>query len=47
MPMTISKRVKFNLIEKYKDSWKHFIFDTPKCLNYRIFKQELKLEKYF
>ena len=45
IPMTISKKVKFNLIEKYKDLWKHLIFDTPKCLNYRIFKQELKLEK--
>ena len=45
IPMTISRiyqEGKFNLIEMYKDSWKHLIFDTPKCLNYRIFKQELK-----
>ena len=28
IPMTISKKVKFNLIEKYKDSWKHLIFDA-------------------
>ena len=45
--MTISKKVKFNLIEKYKASWKHLIFETSKCLNYRSFKHELNLEKYF
>ena len=30
-----------------KKKWKHSIFDSPKCLNYRIFKEDFTLEKYF
>ena len=43
----ISKSVKSEVIEMYRLSWKESVFDSPKCLNYRIFKQDLKLENYF
>ena len=39
--------MKSKLIEIYSISWKESVFDSPKCLNYRIFKQDLKLENYF
>ena len=32
IPMAISKKGKFNLIEKYKASWKHLIFETLNVL---------------
>ena len=47
IPLNISKKIKLKLIEKYKESWKEIIYVTPKCLNYRIFKHELQIEKYF
>lgn len=48
VPTTIAKKVKFKLIEKYKDSWWQLVYESSKCLNYhRIFKHELKLENYF
>ena len=31
----------------YSLSWKESVFDSPTCLNYRNFKQDLKLENYF
>lgn len=46
IPLTISKKIKSKLIEKYKETWKELIFVTAKCPNYRIFKHELQLEKY-
>lgn len=46
-PLNISKVVKLKLIEIYKCSWKESVFQSPKCLNYRIFKYNFGLEKYF
>ena len=43
----ISKSVKSEVIEMYRLSWKESVFDSQKCLNYRFFKQDLKLENYF
>ena len=39
--------VKLKLMELHRTSWKHSIFYSPKCLNYRIFKEDFTLEKYF
>ena len=47
IPTNISMSVKLKLIEPYSTSCKHSIFDSPKCLNYRIFKEDFTLEKYF
>ena len=47
VPLNVAKSVKSKLIEMYSISWKESVFDSPKCLNYRIFKQDLKLENYF
>ena len=46
-PANISMNVKLKLMELHSTSWKHSIFDSPKCLNYRIFKEDFTLEKYF
>ena len=40
-------KVKLKLMELHSTSWKHSIFDSPKCLNYRIFKEDFTIEKYF
>ena len=45
-PFEYLKKIKRELIEKYKETWKEIIYVTPKCLNYRIFKHELQIEKY-
>ena len=45
-PANISMNVKLKLMELHSTSWKHSIFDSPKCLNYRIFKEDFTLEKY-
>ena len=46
VPSNISKSVKLKLIDLYSLTWRESAFDSPKCLNYRIFKQDLKLENY-
>lgn len=46
-PLNISKIVKLKLIEIYELSWKESVYQSPKCLNYRIFKKNFGLEKYF
>lgn len=43
---SISKAVKQKLTENFKQTWKNSIFESPKCLNYRIFKQTFEFEKY-
>ena len=43
-PLNISKLLK--LIERYKILWKESVFQSPKCLNYRIFKYNFGFEKY-
>ena len=47
VPSNISKSVKLELINLYSLTGRESVFDSPKCLNYRIFKQNLKLENYF
>ena len=39
--------MKSKLIECYSLSWKESVFDSSKCLDNVIFKQDLKLEDYF
>ena len=46
-PVNIAKVVKTKLIENYKEVWKMSVFESPKCLNYRIFKQAFHFENYF
>ena len=45
-PFEYLQKIKLKLIEKYKETWQEIIYVTPKCLNYRIFKHELQIEKY-
>ena len=47
VPINISKSVKLKLTELRSLSWKTEVFDSPKCLNYRIFKQDFGFENYF
>lgn len=47
VPGGISKVVKTKLIGNYKTQWKDSVYVSPKCLNYRIYKQDLKFENYF
>ncbi|CAC5384686.1 unnamed protein product [Mytilus coruscus] len=42
----LAKNVKTRLCVQYKQSWVDIIFNSPKCLNYRIFKKEHKFESY-
>ena len=46
-PVNIAKVVKTKLIENYKEVWKVSVYESPKCLNYRIFKQAFHFENYF
>ena len=46
-PVNNAKVVKTKLIENYKEVWKVSVFESPKCLNYRIFKQAFQFENYF
>lgn len=47
VPIGIAKLVKSKLIDNYKQEWLEAVFNSPKCLNYRIFKSEIVLEQYF
>ena len=44
VPLNISKIIKLKLIENYKQIWKGSIFDSPKCLNYRILIKTFRLK---
>ena len=46
-PSNIAKLVKTKLIENYKEVWKLSVYESPKCLNYRIYKETLQFENYF
>ena len=46
-PLNIAKLVKTKLIENYKEVWKVSVYESPKCLNYRIYKETLQFENYF
>ena len=43
----LAKLVKMKLIENYKREWGDTVFNSSKCLNYRIYKTELEFEQYF
>ena len=43
----LSFLVKTRLCDQYKQTWNDEIFISPKCINYRIFKTQHGLEKYF
>ena len=47
VPLGLTKLVKMKLIENYKQEWGDTVFNSSKCLNYRIFKTELEFEQYF
>ena len=39
-------KVKSSLYDQYLQNWSSNVYNSSKCLNYRIYKTELKLEKY-
>ena len=45
VPLNIAKSVKLKLMDM-KDEWLELVFNSSKCLNYRIFKTELVFEQY-
>ena len=47
VPLNIAKSVKLKLFDNFKHEWLELVFNSSKCLNYRIFKTELVLEQYF
>ena len=47
VPLGLAKLGKMKLIEHYKQEWGDTVFNSSKCLNYRIFKTELEFEQYF
>ena len=47
VPQSIGKMVKLKLIENFKQAWRESVFNSAKCLNYRIFKTDLVFEQYF
>ena len=44
--VALSSMVKQNLCDQYKQIWYERVFNTAKCLNYRIFKNSHKFEEY-
>ena len=42
----IKAKVKLTLIDQFKQSWYSNLDNSPKALNYRIYKHELKFENY-
>ena len=42
----LKSKVKLTLIDQFKQSWESTVENSPKSLNYRIFKEELKFENY-
>ena len=44
--MSLAKNVKMFLHDKFVVDWKSQIFDSPKCINYRIYKSDFGFEKY-
>ena len=47
VPQNLGQLVKSKLLESYKLTWKDSIFNTAKCLNYRMYKTDLNFEQYF
>ena len=46
-PLVFKKRCIGILKDQYYQHWYENIFDSGSCLNYRIFKADIKLEHYF
>lgn len=42
----LKAKVKLTLIDQFKQSWQSFLQTSPKALNYRLYKDELKFENY-
>ena len=42
----LARMVKVRLIDQFKQSWYGLIYDSPKCLNYRIFKISHGFKRY-
>ena len=38
--------MKLTLIDQFKQGWDSEVFNSPKCINYRIFKTEFNFENY-
>ena len=45
--VNLSRNVKQFLFDKFVVEWKYQIFNSPKCINYRIYKSDFGIEKYF
>lgn len=43
---SFKNEIKVNLHDQYQQTWSSAVFQSPKCLNYRIFKPDLKFETY-
>ena len=43
VPLGLAKLVKIKLIENYKQEWGYTVFNSSKCLNYRILSQNWNL----
>ena len=43
----LGKMFKLKLIENYSEVWKEWVFNSAKCLNYRIFLTDLVFEHFF
>ena len=44
--VALSSMLKQRLCDQYKQTWYERVFNTAKCLNYRIFKNSHKFEEY-
>ena len=44
--MAESKNFKLTLTDQFKQNWQSTVQSSPKALNYRMYKDELKLENY-
>ena len=42
----VSEAIKLRLLDQYKQKWSSEVFNSPKGISYRIFKEEFRFEKY-
>ena len=42
----LKRQVFHCLFDQFTQSWKSDVFASPKCFNYRIFKERLQIENY-
>lgn len=43
----LKAKIKLTLVDQFKQNWQSILQSSPKALNYRIYKEELKFEHYF